>query len=466
MFKELDVIELTTEIPPDRIWEIPPSSPLSGNRNLGKGLKAGEIGTIVYIQGAGEALEVEFLGPGGDTVAIATILPSQARKSPSWHSVGRWKTRGHQMTRVNRTVGDRQQALEVENKERGGFTVAGAKCAYESIGGKELHCTISKHCRTQVFEFPRSKSCLTKSELHEPIFGSDSVSACLVTDLLDYFAETKGLHYSISPSLRFEIEELDQKIKSQGEEQFPVSVVIEECNEITPVRMDKGECCIGDEVRMFKGDLQQVLVGGREGEQFITAWATVDGNWPEVPKNQHYVNMILAAVRVEQEMEGPIRKHLDQSCFVTDDGRFVDIMRPTIGGARVGTAMQLDERDYKDKASRIRKAITRLGPDMQTAHIALLINAMYADEYKDDTYNRLQYLRLWQSLSETYKKYLGYLGRDAINQDKAIIAGKKTLEELTKYRNDIAHWWTGSIDEGYLSDIMRTINKLLKRKYF
>ena len=91
MFKELDVIELTTEIPPDRIWEIPPSSPLSENRNLGEGLKVGDIGTIVYIQGAGEALEVEFLGPGGDTVAIATILPSQARKSPSWHSVGRCK---------------------------------------------------------------------------------------------------------------------------------------------------------------------------------------------------------------------------------------------------------------------------------------------------------------------------------------------------------------------------------------
>lgn len=369
------------------------------------------------------------------------------------------------MARINRTVEDRQKSLQpVENEERT-FTVAGAKNMYEALD-KEIHCTISGHCRTQVFEFPRSKSCITKPESHEAIFESDSVRACLVADLLEYFTVTKGLHYSISPSLRFEIKELDQQIKSQRKEQFPVSVVIKECNEITPVRMDKGECCIGDEVRMFEGELQQVLVGGRAGKQFITAWATVDGNWPEVPENQHYVNMILAAVRVEQEMEGPIRKHLDQSCFVTDDGRFVDIIRPAIGAARVETAMHLDERDYKDKASRIRKAITRLEPDMQTAHIALLINAMYADEYKDDTYHRLQYLRLWQSLSETYKKHLGYLGRDAINQDKTIIAGKKTLEELTKYRNDIAHWWTGSIDEDYLSDIVQTINELLRRKYF
>lgn len=77
MFKELDVIALTTEISPDSIWEIPPSSPLSKNRR--KGLEVGDIGTIVYIQGDGEALEVEFLDPDGNTVAIATISPSQAR---------------------------------------------------------------------------------------------------------------------------------------------------------------------------------------------------------------------------------------------------------------------------------------------------------------------------------------------------------------------------------------------------
>ena len=369
------------------------------------------------------------------------------------------------MARINRTVEDRQKSLKpVKNKERT-FTIAGAKIMYEAVG-KEIHCTISRHCRTQVFEFPRSKSCITKSESHEAIFESDSVRACLVTDLADYFAVgTNSPHYSISPSLRFGIKELEQKIKSQRKERFPVFVVIEDSSEVTPVRMDKGECCIWDEVRMSEGELQPVLVGGRAGKQFITAWATADGNWPEVPENQHYVNMILAAVRVEQETEGPIRKHLEQSCFVTDDGRFVDTLWPTMS-ARGATAMQLDERVYKEKARRIRKAITRLEPDMQTAHIALLINAMYADEYKDDTYNRLQYLRLWQSLSEAYKKHLGYSGRDAINEDKTIIAGKKTLEELTKYRNDIAHWWTGSIDEEYLSDIVRTINELLRRKYF
>ena len=47
-----------------------------------------------------------------------------------------------------------------------------------------------------------------------------------------------------------------------------------------------------------------------------------------------------------------------------------------------------------------------------------------------------------------------------------IVAGKKTLNELIDYRNDIAHWWTDTIDESYLADLQRTINELIRCKYF
>ena len=79
MFKELDVISLTAEVPPNHIWDVPSSSPLIEKRNPAEGLKVGDIGTIVYVQGNGEALEVEFLGPEGKTIGVATISPSQAR---------------------------------------------------------------------------------------------------------------------------------------------------------------------------------------------------------------------------------------------------------------------------------------------------------------------------------------------------------------------------------------------------
>ena len=76
VFKELDVIALTSSIPRDCIWDIPSGSPLAQN---GEGLRKGDIGTIVCMLGDGEAFDVEFLEPEGRTIAIATALASQAR---------------------------------------------------------------------------------------------------------------------------------------------------------------------------------------------------------------------------------------------------------------------------------------------------------------------------------------------------------------------------------------------------
>ena len=45
----------------------------------GEELKSGDAGTIIHIHPDEEALVVEFMSFNGDTVAIATVLPSQAR---------------------------------------------------------------------------------------------------------------------------------------------------------------------------------------------------------------------------------------------------------------------------------------------------------------------------------------------------------------------------------------------------
>lgn len=43
------------------------------------GLQAGDIGTVVHIHQGGAGYEVEFKTLAGDTVAVATLLPSQLR---------------------------------------------------------------------------------------------------------------------------------------------------------------------------------------------------------------------------------------------------------------------------------------------------------------------------------------------------------------------------------------------------
>ena len=49
------------------------------NDILEEGLVAGDVGTIVHVHPRGEALVAEFMTFDGNTAAIATVLPSQAR---------------------------------------------------------------------------------------------------------------------------------------------------------------------------------------------------------------------------------------------------------------------------------------------------------------------------------------------------------------------------------------------------
>lgn len=45
----------------------------------GDELQAGDVGTIIHLHSDGAAFVVEFMALGGETVAIATVLPAQAR---------------------------------------------------------------------------------------------------------------------------------------------------------------------------------------------------------------------------------------------------------------------------------------------------------------------------------------------------------------------------------------------------
>ena len=115
--------------------------------------------------------------------------------------------------------------------------------------------------------------------------------------------------------------------------------------------------------------------------------------------------------------------------LVTDDDRFVVMVHPTVS-ARAQTATVMDGETYRCRAEEIRKAIAAMELDIGKPHIALLINSMYSDERKDDAYQRLQYLRLWQSLAEAGVTCLGYQGD--IREDNVVVAGNSTLLQLTR----------------------------------
>ncbi len=63
MFKEHEEVVLTAKVCGDE----------------GERLEPGDVGTVIHVHSGGEAYVVEFMALDGDTVAIATVLPSQAR---------------------------------------------------------------------------------------------------------------------------------------------------------------------------------------------------------------------------------------------------------------------------------------------------------------------------------------------------------------------------------------------------
>ena len=63
MFREHERVVLTAEVCGDE----------------GEQLRPGDVGVVVHVHPGVEAYVVEFLALDGDTAAIATVLPSQAR---------------------------------------------------------------------------------------------------------------------------------------------------------------------------------------------------------------------------------------------------------------------------------------------------------------------------------------------------------------------------------------------------
>ena len=329
--------------------------------------------------------------------------------------------------------------------------------------GERTSCTINRYCRTRIFDFPQAR--ITESVPHSTVYQSNSVHASLVCDSDTYFGQSHSPHYALSPSLRHDVAEKRKMLESQRNGVYPY-LVIEELNEFTPFVLDRG-CASADEVRYQDGQRTPFLTGGRDNERFIVvAFETSDGPWPDIPHNEQTVNMILATTRACQDTDREIAKHVDQMCLITDDDQFVCPMSAGFFSARGDVVRDLDANGFEKTAKRLQIAASRMDADMGSEHIELLVNALYWDDYKDDDFRRLHYLSLWQSLSETSKK-LGHATRNRqLSKDHMVLAGSFSLAELTRYRDDIAHFWAGSIDGNYLAGIYRTINELIRRKYF
>ena len=369
------------------------------------------------------------------------------------------------MSRSNRRAKQRRKSVleSLEEKHEGGVTTYAAKLMAEPLGGTETVCTITHYCRTMLFEFP---GCHTTAE--DPvrplvIWADEAFRAAVVSDLPAYFQHDSSQfsHYAIDVSLRDGVDRVYRKeLSHRNAPNPPIFLVTEQYESVPVTRFANGECFLIHEWR----DGKALIEGGREGKRALLAIRTVNGAWPDFSHDQHAVNSVLAAVKVEQNITHHIAELYSCSCFVSDDGRAVYPLHPTmkIGYGGVRKSSPVDTDGLREKIAGVRSICRGLRQDsVTTPQVAELIDSILLDETPDDRYFRLWYLRLWQAMVDAKRK----LGQPKFEENLNAIAGEMTPVQLKEYRHSIAHWWTGNVDFSFVTGIQQTAHEILRRKY-
>ena len=365
---------------------------------------------------------------------------------------------GKDIGRSDRSVSDRLQRLETGHAASC-WTSHFADMAFGAIPDSEpIACKVDRHCRTRVFHYPGAQGSepLPYVLVHE----SDGIRAYLACDLIACFEDLDSVHYAEDPTLRHDVVVLSEQRKAQGNALTPC-LIVEQTNDVVPLALEG--CALVPEApyKDEDGKPMPLLAGGREHEKFVAAMKTIDAPWPEAPNGEPFVNLILAAARAVQDECFNMAKHLDQECWLTTDGQLVKEFPFQLRPGRLELLSELNEETFRQNAATLRLTIDGMTGDLGSEHIRLLFDALYWDDERDDEFRRLHYLRLWQSLAECRRK----LGHHGDMKGEAVVAGTTSLADLTEYRNAIAHWWTGAIDDNLLAGIYRTINELIRRKY-
>ena len=339
--------------------------------------------------------------------------------------------------------------------ERSGMTLAGAKAMASGVNGMRCECTIAGYHRTSIFEYPVA---YRGKDVCHIVHSSGNLRVAIVSDLSRYFrAKQERSHYAIDVSLRHGVGEAHAralKAKEKNESVRTLFLVVEESVDVEATILNGGECYIVDETI----DGQPIVEGGRDGHQALVAFNTTDGVWPTFSVDRHRINVVLTAVKTER---GVSSDHIDEvygcDCLVTCDGRCVYYVVPSASAAlRVIGPVDDARRMATELASVLQGMMLESDPAMLE-----VFDATISKETQDDEYLRLWYLRLWQALEDA-KRQLGY---PQLFNLQTVLAGDRTPAELRRYRNDVAHWFTGRMDANVLVDLQRTAIALLRKRF-
>ena len=320
------------------------------------------------------------------------------------------------------------------------------------LNGQPLGVTVTGRLRTSVLEFP---GVVRQPIRAHQLYSDDEHRVTMVSDLLGYFDDPTWAvwQYEIDGWLERQMHCLHDE--NQDSESASLFVVIQRRTSFPPVTFDEHQAYLVHEHQ----DGSPIIGGGRKGEQALLAIRTAGDPWPPREPASHVTSAVIAAVRSEQNMTGPLRELHSSSCLVSDEGKAVYPLSPSMS-ATLEVLASFSDAEISDKAAKLTAMIGLMASDRAPVAAEVFDSLVLPGDARDPEL-RLWYLRLWQAVRDAKN----WLARPKFLNERQPITGTSSPKELADYRNSIAHWHTGRIDRKLLNDLQQTVMELVRRRY-
>lgn len=277
---------------------------------------------------------------------------------------------------------------------------SGIQALIEASGmARRTPCVIRGHCRTHVFELPKADLQADAPLQPTVVVERHGARAVIVSDLPGYFREASPFrHYGICCALRSKIDDaLSKRQQGSGADRFPLFVVVEQETECETT-LDDGTCYVVD---------QEMVTGGRAGEEALLAWHVDDAPWPEIVEDEPgFVTIVLAAVKIVQDETEAIREVAEASCFYDANDRAVYPVTMSMGLLGLSVISPKSQKEVTERVARMRTLIETFEAKRRIGdiHVRDVVEALRLERIDTDHYRRAWYLSLFEAIKAVLSK--------------------------------------------------------------
>ncbi len=175
-------------------------------------------------------------------------------------------------------------------------------------------------------------------------------------------------------------------------------------------------------------------------------------------------NRVLAGVKSTLNAVYPIEEIFGCGCYITQDKIPVYALEPQLrtGYGALRSVRSLTAQDYDQTCSLMKRIISGIKSDSGcSTELRELAAALRLEKSDDDKYFRLWYLRLCQAAKDAAHVF----GLLRFKSSTGRPGSKESRFEQVEHRNAIAHWETGKVDFGFVAELQRSVNGLIRTKY-